>query len=49
MRDIYAIAFYSEVNSYLIKPVAFNALQEMMQVFNSYWLNFNQYSSVYFT
>ncbi|WP_442854738.1 response regulator [Fischerella sp. PCC 9605] len=37
------------VNSYLIKPVAFNALQEMMQVFNSYWLNFNQYSSVYFT
>ncbi|MCX7593248.1 MAG: response regulator [Fischerella sp.] len=37
------------VNSYLLKPVVFNALQEMMQVFSSYWLNFNQYSSIYFT
>ncbi len=35
------------VNSYLIKPVAFNALQEMMQALNSYWLNYNQHPSVY--
>jgi CheY-like chemotaxis protein len=35
------------VNSYLIKPVAFNALLEMMQILNSYWLQFNQYPSVY--
>ncbi|OKH16243.1 two-component system response regulator [Fischerella major NIES-592] len=35
------------VNSYLIKPVAFNALLEMMQALDSYWLQFNQYPSIY--
>ncbi|TBR58308.1 response regulator [Mastigocladus laminosus UU774] len=42
-------AYDMGVNSYLIKPVAFNALQEMMQALNSYWLKFNQYPSVYLT
>ncbi len=42
-------AYDMGVNSYLIKPVAFNALQEMMQALNSYWLQFNHYPSVYLT
>ncbi len=42
-------AYDMGVNSYLIKPVAFNALQEMMQALNSYWLQFNHYPSVYST
>jgi response regulator of citrate/malate metabolism len=30
------------VNSYLVKPVGFASLLEMMQSFNEYWLNYTE-------
>jgi CheY-like chemotaxis protein len=30
------------VNSYLVKPVGFASLLEMMQSFNDYWLNYTE-------
>jgi CheY-like chemotaxis protein len=34
------------VNSYLVKPVNFDVLSEMIHAINSYWLSLNEYPSV---
>jgi len=34
-------AYDAGCNSYLVKPVAFDALQTMLTVFGRYWFNFN--------
>lgn len=34
-------AYDAGCNSYLVKPVAFDALQEMLVAFGKYWLEFN--------
>jgi len=40
-------AYEVGVNSYLVKPVTFNELSAMAQSIESYWLNINQYPSIY--
>jgi CheY-like chemotaxis protein len=39
-------AYASGVNSYLVKPVAFDALLEMIKTLNLYWLTLNESPSV---
>ncbi|MGB7084284.1 MAG: response regulator [Phormidesmis sp.] len=39
-------AYEIGVNSYLVKPVTFNALEEMISALHKYWLKVNQYPSV---
>jgi len=34
------------VNSYLVKPVSFDALSGMVETLNAYWLGVNEYPSV---
>ena len=36
------LAYDLGVNSYLVKPVGFASLLEMMQSFNDYWLNYTE-------
>ncbi len=40
-RDI-ELAYEAGANSYLVKPVGFDALLEMMTVIHSYWFSLNQ-------
>jgi len=35
------------VNSYLVKPVAFNDLTAMVKLLDAYWVNLNQQPLVY--
>jgi CheY-like chemotaxis protein len=39
-------AYEIGVNSYLIKPVKFDALIKMMETINIFWLQLNQYPSI---
>ncbi|NEQ34596.1 MAG: response regulator [Leptolyngbya sp. SIO4C5] len=39
-------AYDSGVNSYLIKPVAFDSLISMVGSINDYWIRFNKYPSI---
>lgn len=34
------------VNSYLVKPVSFDVLSEMIAALNTYWLSLNEYPSI---
>ena len=40
-------AYEVGVNSYLVKPVTFDALADMAQSIERYWLSINQYPSLY--
>lgn len=39
-------AYEMGVNSYLVKPVTFSALESMIGALNSYWVEVNQYPSI---
>ncbi|MFE4106669.1 response regulator [Almyronema epifaneia] len=39
-------AYEAGVNSYLVKPVAFDALISMVSAINDYWIRFNKYPSI---
>ena len=40
------LAYDLGVNSYLVKPVSFDDLAEMIAALNTYWLRLNEYPSV---
>jgi CheY-like chemotaxis protein len=40
------LAYDLGVNSYLVKPVSFDALAEMIAALHTYWLRLNEYPSV---
>jgi CheY-like chemotaxis protein len=42
------LAYDLGVNSYLVKPVSFDDLAEMIAALNTYWLRLNEYPSVLF-
>lgn len=35
-------AYQSGANSYLVKPIGFNELQKLVEIFGSYWLKHNE-------